>query len=163
MGDQLDRSPSAHLPFNHCGWRRNTWGYGAQTNSCNDLRNSKTMIIMGGNPAEAHPIAVQHFLAGKGDQPRKPDRHRSALHAHSGPCHGVCADTRGHGYSGPVGHVVWKAGRPILSCASSQFPSRAIANAWRTTRAGMPSWDWLCLARIRSTGSPSFHEGRRSA
>src|SRR5829696_3650511 len=43
----------------------NTWGYGAQTNSYNDLRNSKTMIIMGGNPAEAHPISVQHILAGK--------------------------------------------------------------------------------------------------
>ncbi len=43
----------------------NTWGYGAQTNSYNDIRNSKTMIIMGGNPAEAHPIAMQHILAGK--------------------------------------------------------------------------------------------------
>jgi formate dehydrogenase major subunit len=43
----------------------NTWGYGAQTNSYNDLRNSKTMVILGGNPAEAHPIAVQHVLAGK--------------------------------------------------------------------------------------------------
>src|ERR671932_1613186 len=43
----------------------NTWGYGAQTNSYNDIRNAKTMIVMGGNPAEAHPIAVQHLLAGK--------------------------------------------------------------------------------------------------
>src|SRR3954464_14593679 len=43
----------------------NTWGYGAQTNSYNDIRNAKTMIIMGGNPAEAHPVAVQHLLAGK--------------------------------------------------------------------------------------------------
>ena len=43
----------------------NTWGYGAQTNSYNDIRNAKTMIIMGGNPAEAHPIAMQHVLAGK--------------------------------------------------------------------------------------------------
>ena len=43
----------------------NTWGYGAQTNSYNDLRNAKTMIIMGGNPAEAHPISMQHVLAGK--------------------------------------------------------------------------------------------------
>src|ERR1700712_5057743 len=43
----------------------NTWGYGAQTNSYNDLRNAKTMIIMGGNPAEAHPISMQHILAGK--------------------------------------------------------------------------------------------------
>ncbi|GEP05787.1 formate dehydrogenase subunit alpha [Methylobacterium oxalidis] len=43
----------------------NTWGYGAQTNSYNDIRNAKTMIIMGGNPAEAHPISMQHVLSGK--------------------------------------------------------------------------------------------------
>jgi len=43
----------------------NTWGYGAQTNSYNDIRNAKTMIIMGGNPAEAHPVSLQHLLAGK--------------------------------------------------------------------------------------------------
>ncbi len=43
----------------------NTWGYGAQTNSYNDIRNSKTMIIMGGNPAEAHPVSLQHVLGGK--------------------------------------------------------------------------------------------------
>ena len=43
----------------------NTWGYGAQTNSYNDIRNSKTMIIMGGNPAEAHPVSLQHVLTGK--------------------------------------------------------------------------------------------------
>lgn len=43
----------------------NTWGYGAQTNSYNDIRNAKTMIIMGGNPAEAHPVAMQHVLSGK--------------------------------------------------------------------------------------------------
>ncbi|SDB13476.1 formate dehydrogenase subunit alpha [Belnapia rosea] len=43
----------------------NTWGYGAQTNSYNDIRNAKTMIIMGGNPAESHPIATQHILAGR--------------------------------------------------------------------------------------------------
>ena len=43
----------------------NTWGYGAQTNSYNDIRNSKTMIIMGGNPAEAHPVSLQHVLQGK--------------------------------------------------------------------------------------------------
>ncbi|MGG5807864.1 formate dehydrogenase subunit alpha [Falsiroseomonas sp. CW058] len=43
----------------------NTWGYGAQTNSYNDIRNSRTMIIMGGNPAEAHPVSLQHVLSGK--------------------------------------------------------------------------------------------------
>ena len=35
------------------------------TNSYNDIRNAKTMIIMGGNPAEAHPVSLQHVLEGK--------------------------------------------------------------------------------------------------
>jgi formate dehydrogenase major subunit len=43
----------------------NTWGYGAMTNSYNDIRNSKTIVIMGGNPAEAHPVSLQHVLTGK--------------------------------------------------------------------------------------------------
>jgi formate dehydrogenase major subunit len=43
----------------------NTWGYGAMTNSYNDIRNSKTIMIMGGNPAEAHPVSLQHILEGK--------------------------------------------------------------------------------------------------
>src|SRR6202158_2738474 len=43
----------------------NTWGYGAMTNSFNDIRNAKTQIIMGGNPAEAHPVSLQHLLEGK--------------------------------------------------------------------------------------------------
>ena len=43
----------------------NTWGYGAMTNSYTDIRNSKTMIFMGGNPAEAHPVSLQHLLEGK--------------------------------------------------------------------------------------------------
>jgi formate dehydrogenase major subunit len=42
----------------------NTWGYGAMTNSFNDIRNSKTIIIWGGNPAEAHPVSLQHILEG---------------------------------------------------------------------------------------------------
>src|SRR5688572_11681773 len=43
----------------------NTWGYGAMTNSFNDVRNSKTMIFMGCNPAEGHPVSLQHMLEGK--------------------------------------------------------------------------------------------------
>ena len=43
----------------------NTWGYGAMTNSFNDIRNSKTILLMGGNPAEAHPVSLQHILEGK--------------------------------------------------------------------------------------------------
>jgi formate dehydrogenase major subunit len=43
----------------------NTWGFGAMTNSYNDIRRSKTLLIMGGNPAEAHPVSLQHLLTGK--------------------------------------------------------------------------------------------------
>jgi formate dehydrogenase major subunit len=43
----------------------NTWGYGAMTNSYTDIRNAKTIVIMGGNPAEAHPVSLQHVLEGK--------------------------------------------------------------------------------------------------
>ena len=43
----------------------NTWGYGAMTNSYNDIHNSKCIVIMGGNPAEAHPVSLQHVLRGK--------------------------------------------------------------------------------------------------
>jgi formate dehydrogenase major subunit len=42
----------------------NTWGYGAMTNSYNDIRNAKTILIWGGNPAEAHPVSLQHLLEG---------------------------------------------------------------------------------------------------
>lgn len=43
----------------------NTVGYGAMTNSFNDITNARTIMIMGGNPAEAHPISMQHILIGK--------------------------------------------------------------------------------------------------
>jgi formate dehydrogenase major subunit len=43
----------------------NTWGYGAMTNSYNDMHNSRAMILIGSNPAEAHPVAVQHILKAK--------------------------------------------------------------------------------------------------
>ncbi len=43
----------------------NTWGYGAMTNSFNDIHNSRAIFLIGGNPAEAHPVAVQHILKAK--------------------------------------------------------------------------------------------------
>jgi formate dehydrogenase major subunit len=43
----------------------NTWGYGAMTNSFNDMHNSKCVITFGGNPAEAHPVAMLHILKAK--------------------------------------------------------------------------------------------------
>jgi len=43
----------------------NTWGYGAMTNSYNDMHNSKAMFFIGSNAAEAHPVSMQHVLRGK--------------------------------------------------------------------------------------------------
>ena len=43
----------------------NTWGYGAMTNSYNDIHNSKAIFIIGGNPAEAHPVSLLHVLKAK--------------------------------------------------------------------------------------------------
>jgi len=40
----------------------NTWGYGAMTNSYNDIHNSQAILIIGGNPAEAHPVSLQHLF-----------------------------------------------------------------------------------------------------
>jgi len=43
----------------------NTWGYGAMTNSYNDIHNSKAIFLIGGNPAEAHPVSLLHILKAK--------------------------------------------------------------------------------------------------
>ncbi len=43
----------------------NTWGYGAMTNSLNDMRHAKCLLFVGSNAAEAHPIAMQHILYAK--------------------------------------------------------------------------------------------------
>ncbi|MDH3563859.1 MAG: molybdopterin-dependent oxidoreductase, partial [Gammaproteobacteria bacterium] len=42
-----------------------TWGYGAMTNSYNDMHKSKAMLFIGSNAAEAHPVSMQHILRGK--------------------------------------------------------------------------------------------------
>jgi len=43
----------------------NTWGYGAMTNSLNDIQNAKAIIIFGANPAVNHPVGFGHFLKAK--------------------------------------------------------------------------------------------------
>ncbi|MEA3241843.1 MAG: molybdopterin-dependent oxidoreductase, partial [Pseudomonadota bacterium] len=50
----------------------NTWGYGAMTNSYNDIHNSQAILIIGGNPAEAHPVSLQHIF-------RATERNRAPL------------------------------------------------------------------------------------
>ncbi len=43
----------------------NTWGYGAMTNSYNDIHNAKAILMIGSNAAEAHPVSMQHILKAK--------------------------------------------------------------------------------------------------
>jgi formate dehydrogenase major subunit len=43
----------------------NTWGYGAMTNSYNDMHNARAMLFIGSNAAEAHPVAMMHILKAK--------------------------------------------------------------------------------------------------
>ncbi|MCO5122867.1 MAG: formate dehydrogenase subunit alpha [Rhizobacter sp.] len=43
----------------------NTWGYGAMTNSYNDMQNSKAALYIGSNAAEAHPVSLLHMLHAK--------------------------------------------------------------------------------------------------
>ena len=43
----------------------NTWGYGAMTNSFNDMRNSKAAMYIGSNAAEAHPVSMLHMMHAK--------------------------------------------------------------------------------------------------
>ncbi|UZD54491.1 formate dehydrogenase subunit alpha [Caldimonas aquatica] len=42
-----------------------TYGYGAMTNSFNDLHHTKAVLFIGSNPSEAHPISMLHFLHAK--------------------------------------------------------------------------------------------------
>ena len=43
----------------------NTWGYGAMTNSYNDMQNTKAMMFIGSKAAEAHPVSMLHSLHAK--------------------------------------------------------------------------------------------------
>ncbi|MDQ9171180.1 formate dehydrogenase subunit alpha [Oxalobacteraceae bacterium R-40] len=43
----------------------NTWGYGAMTNSFNDMQNTKAALYIGSNAAEAHPVSMLHMLHAK--------------------------------------------------------------------------------------------------
>ncbi|HSD96376.1 MAG TPA: formate dehydrogenase subunit alpha [Sulfuricaulis sp.] len=62
-----------------------SFGYGAMTNSYNDQHNSKSMLFIGSNAAEAHPVAMQHVLRGKENGSKiivvEPRFTRTAAHA----------------------------------------------------------------------------------
>ena len=64
----------------------NTWGYGAMTNSYNDIHRARSVFFIGSNPAEAHPVALMHILKAKEQNGAKiivcdPRFTRTAAHA----------------------------------------------------------------------------------
>ena len=64
----------------------NTYGYGAMTNSFNDIANAKSIFLIGGNPAEAHPVSMLHLLRAREHGAKllviDPRFTRTAAHAH---------------------------------------------------------------------------------
>ena len=38
------------------------------TNSYNDIHNAKAILLIGGNPAEAHPVSLLHLLKARREQ-----------------------------------------------------------------------------------------------
>ena len=132
----------------------NTWGYGAMTNSYNDIRNAKTIMIMGGNPAEAHPVSLQHILEGKELNRANmividPRMTRTAAHATEyvrvRPAPTFRPST---GCSGTFSRT---AGRTRNSSASA---STAWTRSARKSRSGRPT---------RSSASPACRKRRSSA
>jgi formate dehydrogenase major subunit len=42
-----------------------SFGRGAMTNTCQDIRNADVVIVMGGNAAEAHPCGFRWVIEAK--------------------------------------------------------------------------------------------------
>ncbi|MGY4410170.1 anaerobic selenocysteine-containing dehydrogenase [Bradyrhizobium sp. LB7.1] len=84
----------------------NTWGYGAMTNSFNDIRNAKTQIIMGGNPRRSTSRIASASARGQGASKGQLCRHRSAPDADRGACDRICAHATGHRYPRALRHDV---------------------------------------------------------
>ncbi|MGZ5845227.1 MAG: molybdopterin-dependent oxidoreductase [Xanthobacteraceae bacterium] len=65
LGHKFSRPPGAHLSFDHRRRRRQHLGLWRANQFLQRSAQCQGHDIMGGNPAEAHPISVQHILAGK--------------------------------------------------------------------------------------------------
>ena len=84
----------------------NTWGYGAMTNSYNDIRNSKTHGHHGRQSGRGASGVAAASARGQGAQPGELHRHRSAPHAHRRARDRICAHPSGHRHPGDLGHAL---------------------------------------------------------
>ena len=63
--DRGQTAPHARCHSTTVAGVANTWGYGAMTNSYNDMQNARAAIYIGSNAAEAHPVSMLHMLHAK--------------------------------------------------------------------------------------------------
>ena len=83
----------------------NTWGYGAMTNSYNDMQNTKCALYIGSQRRRGAPGVDAAHAARQGDR-REDDRGRPALHAHRGQGRRVRPHPLRHRHPVPVRHAV---------------------------------------------------------
>ena len=108
----------------------NTWGYGAMTNSYNDMQNTKCALYIGRNAAEAHPVSMLHMLHAK-ETGAQDDRRRPALHAHRGEGRRVRAHPLRHRHRVPVRHAATTSSRTAGRTSST---STTASTAWTRSR-----------------------------
>jgi formate dehydrogenase major subunit len=103
----------------------NTWGYGAMTNSYNDMQNSKVALYIGSNAAEAHPVSMLHML-----------------HAKETGCKMIVVDPRFTRTAAKADEYVRiRSGSDIPSCSACCITSSRTAGKTRSTsRTGSTAW-----------------------
>src|SRR3954447_21581978 len=96
----------------------NTWGYGAQTNSYNDIPQRQDHDHHGRQPGRGAPGGDAACACREGNQPRQHDRYRPAVHSHRGARHRICPHPLRHRHSGDLGDAVahlpeWLGGQGV--------------------------------------------------
>ena len=61
-----------------------TFGRGAMTNGWTDVANADVVLVMGGNPAENHPVGFRFVMEAKRHRKGQAGVHRPALQSHRG-------------------------------------------------------------------------------
>ena len=82
----------------------NTWGYGAMTNSYNDIHNSQGDLHHRRQPGRGASGLAAAPAQGQGAEQRAADRLRPALHPHRGACRRIRPLPPRHGRGAGLGH-----------------------------------------------------------
>ena len=84
----------------------NTWGYGAMTNSYNDIHFSKSVLLIGSNAGRGASGCAATYLQGQGRKQCATGCYRSALYPHRGACRTLSQDSPRYRCRDHLGHVV---------------------------------------------------------